>query len=302
MALSFAGGGNVDQINTENKKMNSTPLQETAVFFSGIDAWRAAYHRAHLHYVAREEHGQLLLIVARLVLDVAPDATAAAVHRAGPFQAGHVDLSAALSTIEHSVTALLSDAGLTVPGHGCLRLQAPVDGQIRCSEPTFRQVEGVNNIARRMSMTALGISQHEVVGDDSHWTLRGGELPFDTLHELAQEYELDLGDGRHTRLTIEAHNAVRVFAGSAIFGDSASLGIWTAKTLDRSRLRLGYRILAEEQVLQRYSLSGTALQWSEAGVAAVGRVEIPIYQGASVQCYASYDGRAYHQQWIAPAQ
>ena len=289
-------------MNTKNKKMNSTPLQEIAVFFSGIDAWRAAYHRAHLHYLAREQDGQLLIVVARLVLDVAPDAAVAAVHRAGPFQAGHIDLSAALNTIEHSVTALLSDAGLTVAGHGCLRLQASASGSIRCSEPTFRQVEGVNNVARRMAMTALGTSQEEIVGHDAHWTLRGGELPFDTLHELAQEYELDLGDGRHTRLSIEAHNAVRVFAGSAIFGDSASLGIWTAKTLDRSRLRLGYRILADDQVVQRYSVTGSALHWSEAGVAAVGRVDIPIYQGASVQCYASYDGRAYHQQWIAPAQ
>lgn len=282
--------------------MNNSPLQQLAVFFSGIDAWRAAYHRAHLHYVACETDGQLQIIVARLVLDVAPDASVAPVHRAGPFQAGHIDLSAALNTIEVNMAALLSDVGLTVAGHGCLRLQAPANGVIHCSEPTFRQVEGVNNVARRMAMTALGTSQAEIVGDDSHWTLRGGELPFDTLHELAQEYELDLGDGRHTRLCIEAHNAVRVFAGSAVFGNSASLGIWTAKTLDRSRLRLGYRVLAENQVLQRYSMPGSALRWSEAGVAAVGRIEIQVQQGASVQCFASYDGRAYHQQWIPLAQ
>lgn len=293
--------------------MHTSTLQQAAVFFNAIETWRAAYRTVHLTYLARaidEGDGERLQIIsASLSLDVmvrdqpssdAWDSTWESAHRlyrVGPMQAGCIDLSHAAMQLEQVVAALLSPQGLPVEGHGALLLAPPEAGSDARAEAAFALHESEQGAARAVRMQAFGRSMVGSVDAQIDWIVRGGSRPFESLAEMAAEYGLDIS-GTYTRLDLVAHTAIQVFAGSAIFEDSASIGIWAPQALDKSRLRLGYRVLDQDQVVLRHSIAGADLLWSDAGVASVGRWLVPVGSANRVQCIASYHDVAHHHQWV----
>ena len=289
--------------------MHTPTLQQAAVFFNAIATWRVAYQAVHLTYIAREVDGKLQLISGKISLDVmardkpSEDAwdssweQAHRIYRVGPVQAGCIDLSGTMPEMERTIAALLSPQGFAVEGHGILLLSPPAADSHARPETLFVMIENDLGTGRCARMHAFGGAMKDLAGRDIDWIVRGGSHPFDSLAEMAAEYGLDTG-GAHTRLEVVAHTAIQVFAGSGIFEDSASIGIWVPQVLDKSRLRLGYRVIDQNQVVLRHSIAGSDLLWSDAGSASVGRWSVPVGAATRVQCIASYHDIAHHHQWV----
>src|SRR3546814_3406106 len=95
------------------------------------------------------------------------------------------------------------------------------------------------------------------------WVLKAAVYPFDSLNELSVEYGLGTAPNMFTMLEVVAGAAVEVFLPSAIKDGKADLGLWLASDLDKSKARLGYRVIDKGRVVNRGSIEGDKLEWGE---------------------------------------
>lgn len=282
--------------------MKESSLRKIDAFFESISAWRKAYHSACLYYLARQVDDRLNVLAARIYLDVSPSILIPEPYRAGPIQAGQWDISSSSLSVEQLIGALLSPQGCFVEGHGTLRMAPAEGGEALVSDPVLMLPNQSDQANRLVGLEITGGSRDKFLPQpESDWILKAGELPYDTIDELCADYGLEGLEQGKAKLEVIAQTPVQVFAGSTIIGNTASLGLWTAKSLDKYKLRLGYRILLKGKVVLRGMVPGEELEWTEAGIAMVGKVVIDVPPGASVQCISSYEDCAHHQQWIADA-
>lgn len=282
--------------------MKESSLRKIDAFFESIAGWRKAYHSACLYYLAKQEGERLNVVAARIYLDVSPSILIPEPYRAGPIQAGQWDISSSAMSVEKLISGLLSPQGCIIDGHGDLRMAPAEGGEALVSDPILMLPEMSAQSNRLVALEITGGNRANFLPQpESDWILKAGELPYDTVKELCEDYGLDGMDQGKTRLEVIAQTPVQVFAGSTIIGTTASLGLWTAKTMDKYKLRLGYRIVLKGKVVLRGMVPGEKLEWTEAGIAMVGKVAIEVPEGASVQCISSYEDCAHHQQWIADA-
>lgn len=280
--------------------MKQSSHQRIDAFFKLIAPWRQAYHGASLYYLARQDGDKLSIVFARIYLDVAPGILIPEPFQAGEFQAGQWDISGSDLSLEHLLESLLSPSGCMIAGHGQLYLAADKGGDMAVEEPSVLLPEASVPSNRQIRLDILGGSSDDLAPQpEVDWVLKAGEVPYDSLRELCADYGLDALIGPQCRLEVLAQAPVQVFAGSTVIGVSASLGLWTAKALDKQSLKLGYRIVHKGKVVRRGAASGDQLEWIEAGIAMVGKVTIEIPEGASVQCITSYEDCAHHQQWLS---
>lgn len=280
--------------------MKQSSHQRIDAFFKLIAPWRQAYHGASLYYLARQDGDRLSIVFARIYLDVAPAILIPEPFRAGEFQAGQWDISGSGMVLEHLLESLLSPSGCVIEGHGKLYLAAANDGAMAVQEPSVLLPEASVPSNRQISLDILGGNTDALAPQpEVDWVLKAGEVPYDNLRELCADYGLDAMIGPQCRLEVLAQAPVQVFAGSTVVGTSASLGLWTAKALDKRSLKLGYRIVLKGKVVRRGAATGEQLEWTEAGIAMVGKVLIDVPEGASVQCITSYEDCAHHQLWIS---
>jgi len=282
--------------------MKESSLRKIDAFFESIAGWRKAYHSACLYYLAKYDDGRFNVVSARIFLDVSPSILIPEPYRAGAIQAGQWDISSSSMNVEQLIGSLLSPQGCQLDGHGILRMAPGDGGEALVSDPILLAPEMTAQSNRLVGLEITGGSREKFLPQpESDWILKGGELPYDNVDELCRDYGLEgMAQGK-SRLEVIAQTPVQVFAGSTIIGATASLGLWTAKSMDKYRLRLGYRILLNGKVIRRGTVPGEALEWTEAGIAMVGKVAIDVPEGARVQCISSYEERAHHQQWVADA-
>lgn len=282
--------------------MKESSLRKIDGFFESIAGWRKAYHSACLYYLARQEGERLDVVSARIYLDVSPSILIPEPYRAGVIQAGQWDISSGAMSVEKLIAGLLSPHGCVIDGHGVLRMAPAEGGEALVSDPILLLPEMTTQTNRMLGLEITGGNRARFLPQpDSDWVLKAGELPYDTVEELSGDYGLAGMDQGKTRLEVIAQTPVQVFAGSTIIGQTASLGLWTARTLDKYKLRLGYRILLKGKVVLRGMVPGENLEWTEAGIAMVGKVTLEVPPGASVQCISSYEDCAHHQQWVVDA-
>jgi hypothetical protein len=282
--------------------MKESSLRKIDAFFESIAGWRKAYHSACLYYLAKYDDGRFNVVSARIFLDVSPGILIPEPYRAGSIQAGQWDICSSKMSVEQLIGGLLSPQGCQLDGHGVLRMAPGDGGEVVVSDPILLVPEMTAHSNRLVGLEITGGSREKFLSQpETDWILKGGELPYDNVEELCQDYGLEgMAQGK-SRLEMIAQAPVQVFAGSTIIGTTASLGLWTAKSMDKYRLKLGYRILLNGKVIRRGMVPGEALEWTEAGIAMVGKVAIDVPEGARVQCISSYEDRAHHQQWVEDA-
>lgn len=239
--------------------MNNYLSDQIAKFFEGISLWRGAYNFARLNYMAIRKEDKLLLLSARLFLEIQPATKLQPIFTAGNIQAGQWKIPIEKISIEEVLSALLSSEGLTVKGHGQLVLASEKDRDFSASGPIFLHQQGLNYGNRLAVLSVSGAQRHEYLPQpDTDWLLKAGTVPFDNLNELTGVYGLG-NYGDFASLEVVATTAVQVFAGSEVKDKTASMGIWMASSLDKSKAHIGYHVRENGIVTQRGTLSGEQL-------------------------------------------
>ena len=281
--------------------MNEHTIKQVQAFFSAIVPWRDAYANARLHYLAVRRDEKLLILSARIYLTVRADIPIKERFQAGAIEAGQWDIPQEKISVEQAIDALLSETGLDVGSHGTLMLAAIgiYGGNVSASPPMLLHPEGLNAGNRLSVLSVSGGNRYELLPQpESDWVLRAGRMPFDTINELSIEYGLGSYRGDLAQLEVVAHTAVEVSALSGIKQNEATVGIWMPKGLDKAKARIGYRVLDKGSVVQRASVIGTDLTWSDDANALVGVAKLDVPLGAVMQCVAVYDEHAHHVRWF----
>ncbi len=280
--------------------MNDFSQQQFNAFFSAISAWRAAYRRARLHFLAVRQGEELSIISARIYLDVGGSDQIRSHFRAGALEAGQWDIPQTELSVEDVTLALISEHGLLIEGIGRLRLVSDTRSDIFIAPPTLLHPEGLNSGNRLAVLSLAGANWAERVRQpESDWLLKAADIPYDSVQELCSEYGLGALRGDSSLIEVVARTAIEVLARSEVKGTSAELGVWMASSLDRAKARIGFRVLDKGDVLKRGAVSGKDLIWQDEGLASIGTTQLEIPAGAVVQCIASYGGHAHHLQWRA---
>lgn len=280
--------------------MNDFSQQQFNAFFSAISAWRAAYRRARLHFLAVRQGEGLSIISARIYLAASGPDQVKSSFRAGALEVGQWDIPQTELSVEDAILALIGEQGLLIEGFGRLRLVSDTRNEVFIAPPTLLHPDGLNSGSRLALLNLSGANWTEwMLQPGSDWLLKAADVPYDSVQELCNEYGLGALRGDRSLLEIVALTAVQVLERSAVKGTSAELGIWMASSLDRAKARIGFRVLDKGNVLKRGAASGNDLTWQDEGLASIGTTQLEIPAGAIVQCIASYGGHAHHVQWRA---
>ena len=267
-------------------------------FFRAIDGWRSAYKRACLHFVGVKREGQIVLVSARIYLDAGGEANLPPKLSEGGFEAGHWVIPQEQISVETVIEQLLNPGGLNIEGIGTLVLARDGQPTAHFASANLFHPDGLQTGDRLGVLSILGAQKIAVVPQpDSDWRLRAGSLPFENVHELCVVYGLGSTGHAATTLEVVATTVVQVLASSEVKGTVATVGVWVANGLDRSKVRLGYRVLNKRVVQKRGSLDGKELVWRAEGVAEIGSKTLDISAGSVVQCIASYGGEAHQVAW-----
>lgn len=220
---------------------------------------------------------------------------------AGSIEAGQWIIDRNRFSIEQIIHGLMSQDDVMIDGHGTLRLAEDEVGKISASPPTLLHPEGLNQGNRLAILSVSGGTRYSFVPQpETDWMLKAGEKPFDSFNELSTEYNLGIFQSDRALLEIVAPTAVEVSAKSSVNTTDASIGIWTTNALDKSKVRLNYRVLEKGKLIKREGVPGTALSWCDGEQnTTIGMVHVPVPKGAVVQAIACYEGHAHHQRWFA---
>ena len=280
--------------------MNEHSEQQLNSYFEAISGWRVAYKMARLHILGVRTSDALELVSARIVLDVGGDTACKAPFRAGRMEAHQLTLNQEETDVQGVARAIASADGFQAGGIGCIKLPSTEQVGIYVAPPTLLHPEGLS-AGNRLAVLSIGGGH---VADllqqpESDWLLKAADAPYDTVQELAVDYGLGTLRSDRALLEVVARTAIEVLADSAVAGTRASVGVWMASSLDRSKAKLGFRVVHRGQVVQRGAIRGTDLAWSDRDLAVVGTGDIEVPAGSVVQCIASYAGEAHHVQWRA---
>lgn len=282
------------------RELDEHSERQIRAYFEAIASWRTAYRVVRLHVLGARTANTLEIVSARIVLDVGSDMEFKAAFRAGRVEAHQIQLNQDVTDVQDVVRALVSADGLHLDDLGHLKLPSTGHVGIFVAPPTLLHPDGLS-AGNRLAVLSIGgghiadlFPQPEV-----DWLLKAADSPYDSLQELAIDY--GLGNLRSDRALLEvvARTAIEVLAESAVVGTHASSGIWMARSLDRTRAKLGFRVLHQGRVVKRDAIHGTDLTWNDHGIAVVGIASFEVPVGAVVQIIASYAGEAHHVQWRA---
>lgn len=279
--------------------MNEHSERQLNAYFEAIETWRAAYVVARLHVLGVRTGEILELVTGRIVLDVGRDTECMAPIRAGRVEAHQIMLNQA-SDLQGIARALASADGFHVAEIGCIRLPSTEQVGIFVAPPMVLHPEGLSAGNRLAVLSIVGGHIAESLPQpESDWLLKAADAPYDSVQELAIDYGLGTLRSDRALLEVVARTAIEVLAESSVTGTRASIGIWIASSLDRTRAKLGYRVVHQGRVVLRGAIRSSDLTWSDRDLAAVGTGEIEIPAGSVIQCIASYADEAHHVQWRA---
>lgn len=279
--------------------MNEYVTEQINKFFEGIAPWRNAYSYARLNYLAVKKDGELLILSARIYLEIKPNAQPLPIFSAGNILASHWDIPLNKFKVEDVLAALISHEGFYIEGHGQLRLAADSDNSIIASTPMLLHQEGISSGNRLSVLSISGAQRHNYLPQpETDWLLKAGSVPFDNLNELTLQYGLGTLRGDYAILEVVATNSIQIYSNSSVKNDNASLGIWMASSLNKSKAHIGYRVINNGNVVLRDITIGEKLIWVDEIDVSIGTMEIKVPIGSFIQCFACYEGQAHQSQWI----
>ncbi len=281
-------------------ELNEYSERQLIAYFQAISGWRAAYRVARLHVLGVRTGDALELMAARIVLDIGDDTACKSAFHAGRVEAHQVLLNQEETDMQGVARALASAEGFHVAGIGCIKLPSTEQVGIYVAPPTLLHPEGLSAGSRLAVLSIGGGHIADVLPQpESDWQLKAADSPYESVQELAIDYNLGALRGDRALLEVVARTAIQVLAESAVAGSRASVGLWMAGSLERTKAKLGFRVVHQGQVVQRGAILGKDLAWSDRDLAVVGTGDIEVPAGSVVQCIASYAGEAHHIQWRA---
>ena len=280
--------------------MKSIPddKQQIINFFSSVEPWRKAYSQICLSYFAVHMEGKSFLLQARLSLNVAPSTFPQSRIETASVLAGHFDFSEMEVTLENFVECLLTESEINTP-HGKFIFPSQDGGRVNVYVEPFNR-EALANGSRRSVLTISGASKYDYIDQTKYdWELKAASQPFESLHELLSLLGLGSERSDSSRVELVANHVAYVSSDSVVSGAEAKPSIFLAKLLDHRKCQIGYRVLLNGKAVNRGSIPGETLSWSERADYFAGEGWVAIPQGAVLHCIASYDGVAQHEEWIA---
>ena len=273
-------------------------LKTVDAFFAGISPWQDAYSKfSSMSYLALKRDGEFFLMQARIFLNTAPSDLPFAHFETENIRAGHF-LIADLNTDVRGAFNFLTDGELACSG-GKL-LFPPGDGSSYSAYRMPFHPEGLQNGNRLDVLTLTGARRIDHVHPlQFDWEVKAATTPYDSIAELLSEYRLGTLRGDASNVEIIAFNVALVDLSSTVSGVSAKPSVLLADGLNTAELTLGYRVFNQGRVVQRASISGSAMQWVRRGEFQCGSCDIDIPPAAVLHCIANYAGVAQHQGWLS---
>lgn len=256
----------------------------------------AAAEFCSLHYVGRQTKQGILIEKARMRLhnlNKVIDRQYSADHIiAGEFTLGEHELS-----IFDAINDIIR--GVLLCRHGNLVFESNADQKIHLDYDDMHS-EGLQSQNRLSVMTLVGGPIYlGALQPHTDWHLRAASQPYSSLQELAYEFQCGLLNNSNVTAEIIADNTLFIDNQSKIVDTSAHLLVRMARQLDPLKVRLGYRMLVAGTVRDRRSVAGTDFHWKETEGILQGSLQVPVQEGAVLQCFASYGGIAKHFYWVA---
>lgn len=265
-------------------------------FMSWVSNWASAEHPPVFSYLAIEHEGALILIKGMLYLNmVKPNFAVPTCLKVDKIRVGYMLLDGEPSGLLDFCAQVLT--GAFVIGTEHVSMVSATD--MRLSAVVVNAVDDtlISNATRPAVSRLVGASHNQNLGSPFAWSLRSGELPFDSLDDLVGAYSL----GKISELsTVEvvALQAVQMDGQSTINGDKATFVVKVWAGFDHTRVRIGYRIFPAGGVPTRGSFPATSIEWTPDAEGHLGRVTISVERGSVAHSYAIYDSRAQHQWWF----
>ncbi len=263
-------------------------------FLETLDGLENAYSEgAVLRYCALRHEGRWCLFSGRIRLSPA-GATEHRLFEHAEARAGVVPLKAINLTYGELITQLLQTRRLPIPD---LEIEFAPDGQSYSAYhvPLHRAINERTDLSALVIRGARSwtMLDQQALG----WSLRGGQIPYESLEDLCQDFGLERATDTGL-FEVVASPVVRVLDASRVGGGKAVLQLALAMGLDANNVRLSYRVLSNSAVVVRSAISGAELTWiRDAGwLKAEARVDVPI--GAALDCTASYLDRTNHHTWV----
>lgn len=279
--------------------MDDHSKQNLDAFDKAIAGWRDAYQFARLNVLGFRDGEALVIIAARLYLATDSGGTEPRSFRSGRIEAYREVIDDAAPKISAMVAKLASPVGLLLESSGLVRLPSSSQVGIAVTPVLTLYPSEVANGNRMPLLTVLGAPwTQELAQPETDWLLKGADRPYDSLSELASDFDVGALRGDRSVIEVAALTGVQVWVGSSVVDTKATLGTWLPPSLDRSRVKLGFRVLDRGRVIERGSIGGGGLRWIEQLTGVAGVAELPVPVGAVVQCIASYDGEAHQVRWL----
>lgn len=267
-------------------------------FFKFISPWETCYSEGGLGYFGVIRGKEKHLLQARLYLNPwAHDARSRTFSSANTF-AGYVTFTDLRQSPE-IVVANIREGWLEIDGQ---KVVFPKENGNRVSAHLAHNstILGPPTGSRVTTLTLSGAQRHNMLDFQlAEWELRAAEEPFDSIADLLGECDLGVYRGDFAHVDVVAFHVVEVNLAATVRETTANPGIHLARSLDRTKARLGYRIFHQGRIVRRGSIRGDELVWEEHKRSPLGSTTLEVPEGAVVQCFGSYDGVAQSHGWIA---
>lgn len=279
--------------------MNLTNLDKQHVdeFFKAIEPIQIGYLDNGFSYLAVREKAGFAIVQGKLFLSVSPSTIPHTHFKSENVRAGHYSLAELKLTPREFVERLVS-GGVETPD-GPLRFLPQENGYHGVYYQPFHS-DGLQSNNRFNVLGLVGTPPWSLVKQpDLDWELKAAPIPYDGIADLAQEYQIGTLRTDATNLEIVGFNIAAINLGRRVTGTKAKIGIIMSTAADTQKVSLGYRVFSQGKVIERNTLAGEKLQWSEINQLLNGDTELEVPNAAVVHCIATYNGVAQHQGWIA---
>jgi hypothetical protein len=265
-------------------------------FLKAIEPIKDAYQDDTFGYLALKTAAGFVMIQGTLFLNVAPRIVPCDCFESQNIRAAHHHLSKLHLSREQLIEQICS-GHLKLP-EGEL-LFPPNDGGSHGSMYQPFHAAGTQTQSRLGVLSLFGANRVNFDQVALDWELRGATKLYDGLQDLMNDYQLGVPRGGGT-YSVEgvAYNVAAIDLKSHVEGESANIGIRVAKGLTIDRATIGFRVLEQNKVVKRGSISIPAAQWKDDGEYRRGAIEIKVPRAAVVQCTACYSGLAQHYFWF----
>lgn len=278
--------------------MNDLNRETIGQFLNDIALWESGYEHPWFSFFAVRRGDSLHLLQGRLFLHIRLPNLPKYGFQSERFVAAAFLLEEVGLTTRVLIEKLIAGELISTP-FGNLVLPGDDTGGVSTHILPFHP-DVVGGGARTSVLVISGSKRQGYVQQPSaDWELKSAEIPFDSLHELLNEFSLGPYKGDFSNVEVVAIPIAEIDLNSAVQGEYAKPAIFLANALSPADCHVGYRILLHGQVIDRGTVNGSQMEWATGDYYKRGVCSVRIPSGAVLQCFAVYRGHAHHQGWVA---